>query len=128
MDLKYKLRTTTTKNEKQNKKNLLKAIKQKKEKHFSVTNKLKKLFELNKSDLKKKNDNLIKIIADPQFIKSAYAKIRKNKSEVILGCYNEAVHRINLKQISQISEKLKKGCYHWGNIRIKEIERPEKKK
>lgn len=53
---------------------LLKITKQKKE-YSSVTKKLKKLFELNKKDLEKKNDNLIKIIVDPQFIKSTYDKI-----------------------------------------------------
>lgn len=64
-------------------------LKQKIEK-LKFQKKLKKLYVLNQKNINKVNDNLIKIMADPELLLHAYEHIQVNKRFLTLetGCRN----------------------------------------
>ena len=88
-----------------------------------VLTKLKKLFLLNKKNLRKINDNLFKILIDSDLIIQAYDKIQRNKGSHTPG----TVNNFGKKRIKELQDSLKKG-YKWRNIRRKLIPKAGKKK
>lgn len=86
-----------------------------------VNRKLIKLFELNKKYINKINDNLIKIVADPEFILSAYHKLKTNKRFMAKGTERDTVDDINIETIKIISKQIKSGTFKWRDICRKEI-------
>lgn len=74
--------------------------------------KLKKIFILNKKDPEKKNDNLIKIVANPVLLITAYENIQSNKGFFTKEIDpQDVVDGFNRPLIDNISEQIKTGTY-----------------
>ena len=68
----------------------------------NIREKLTKLFNFNKNNKQKKNDQLIKIISDLQIINIIY-KTQLNKNLIL--------NKTNLIEIKNLSKQFKKGKY-----------------
>lgn len=68
----------------------------------NIKEKLIKLFNFNKNNKQKKNDQITKIISDPQIINTVY-KAQLNKNLIL--------NKTNLIEIKNLSKQLKKGKY-----------------
>lgn len=91
--------------------------------------KLQKLFQLNQQNPKKVNDNLIKILADPELILIAYGNLQTNRGSLTKGVDpNDTVYGFNRDFISRISSEILNGSYKWKDIEQVEIPKPGKKK
>lgn len=88
---------------------------------------LKKLYRLNRQNIKKTNNNLIKLVASPDLILSSYEKIKKNKGASTPGTTKETPDGMEMDRILRISNKLITGTYKWRSIRRKMIPKPGKK-
>jgi group II intron reverse transcriptase/maturase len=98
------------------------------EKNSEIVKKLRKLYELNKKNPGKKNDNLIKLICDKELIIAAYGNLQTNSGALSKGVNPEdTVDGFNEELIDQISTDLRNGCYKWKNIKKVEIPKSGKK-
>lgn len=88
-----------------------------------VNRKLIKLFELNKKDINKINDNLMKIVADPKLIASVYRKLKTNKRFMTKGTKKDIADGMNIETIKIISKQIKSGIFKWTDICRKEIKK-----
>jgi len=89
---------------------------------------LGKIFELNKKNIHKKNDNLIKFITNPALIAEAYDKIQKNKGAHTQGTDSETADAFGRIRLNRISEEIANGTFKWGAIKRKLIPKKGKKK
>lgn len=89
---------------------------------------LQEIYRMNKEDIRKVNNNLIKIVADPEILLIAYEKIRKNKGAFTPGTEPVNPEKMNLIIIEEIGKQIREGKYEWKPIRRKMIPKPGKKK
>jgi group II intron reverse transcriptase/maturase len=89
---------------------------------------LRNLYELNSKDLNRKNDNLIKLIANEELILSSYNKLKKNKGSTTPGIDNETPDEFNLCKAELLSQKILSGKFEWTDIKRVMIPKPGKKK
>ena len=105
---------------------------EKKEQMEYISEKIKKdlgkLFELNKKNIHKKNDNLIKFITNPALIVEAYDKIQKNKGAHTQGTESETADAFGRIRLNRISEEIANGTFKWRAIKRKLIPKKGKKK
>lgn len=98
------------------------------EKESKVIGKLRALYELNKKNPKKANDNLIKLMFDKELIITAYGNLQTNSGALSQGVDpNDTVDGFNSDLIDRISNDLREGIYKWKNIKKVEILKPGKK-
>jgi group II intron reverse transcriptase/maturase len=91
--------------------------------------KLENLYILNQKDINKVNDNLIKIVADPELLLHAYGNIQGNKGSLTPGVdLKDTVDGFNRPLVNKISKQIKEGIYKWKDIKQIMIPKPEKKK
>jgi retron-type reverse transcriptase len=81
-----------------------------------VLNKLNQLYSFNKKDLNKVNNNLIKIICDPDLLHTAYYKLKKNKGSMTVGTNSDTADSLDLERINKLSTEIKNG-YQWSDVR-----------
>lgn len=93
-----------------------------------IRQKLTKIYELNKKDTQKKNDNLIKILASEELLFTAYENLRPNKGSMTKGTNEETADEFNLLKVHQLQKDLLNGDFEWTDIRRKMIPKPGKKK
>jgi group II intron reverse transcriptase/maturase len=89
---------------------------------------LEKIFELNKKNIHRKNDNLIKFISNPALIAEAYDKIQKNKGAHTQGTDSETADAVGRIRLNRISEEIANGTFEWRTIKRKLISKKGKKK
>lgn len=89
---------------------------------------LEKLYKLNKKNIHKKNDNLIKFITDPALIAEAYNKVQKNKGAHTKGTDTETADAFGRIRLEKISNEIANGTFKWRAIRRKLIPKKGKKK
>jgi RNA-directed DNA polymerase len=91
--------------------------------------KLEKLYILNQKNISKINDNLIKIVADPELLLYAYGNIQANKGSLTPGINpKDTVDGFNRPLLNEISKQIKEGTYKWKDIKQIMIPKPGKKK
>jgi group II intron reverse transcriptase/maturase len=101
----------------------------KSKKKTQIEIKLKKLYNLNKTNSERINDNLTKMVADPELLFHAYGKIQANIGALTVGVDpNDTADGFNREVIEQISRDIKKGVYQWKDIKQVLIPKPGKKK
>jgi len=93
-----------------------------------IKNDLEKLYKLNKKNIYKKNDNLIKFIRDPTLIAEAYNKVQKNKGAHTKGTDNETADAFGRIRLEKISKEIANGTFKWRAIRRILIPKKGKKK
>ena len=72
--------------------------------------KLENLYILNQKDINKVNDNLIKIVADPELLLHAYGNIQGNKGSLTPGIdLKDTVDGFNRPLVNKISKQIKEG-------------------
>ena len=92
------------------------------ENNSEIKNKLQKLFELNKEKQKKKNDNLIKILSNPQMIITAYGNIQANKKALTKGVDpKDTTDGFNSNVVEKMCNDLRNSVYKWKDITQVEI-------
>jgi retron-type reverse transcriptase len=89
---------------------------------------LNKFYFKNKSNPEKLNDNLLKIVADPQLLLSAYHKLKANKGSMTMGTDTTTADAMTYQQMLELSESIKKGEFKWSLIRRVNIPKPGKNK
>lgn len=105
--------------------NLLKELTEK----SKITKKIKKLYDLNKKDLERKNDNLLKIMCDDELILTAYGNLETNSGALSKGTDpNDTVDGFNKELVQKIKNDIRNGSYEWKDIKKVEIPKPGKKK
>ena len=103
-------------------------LKQKIEK-LELERKLDKLYILNQKNINKINDNLIKIVADPELLLHAYGNIQANKGSLTSGTDpKDTADGFNRPLLNKISKQIKEGTYKWKDIKQIMIPKPGKKK
>ena len=103
-------------------------LKQKIEK-LELERKLEKLYILNQKNINKINDNLIKIVADPELLLHAYGNIQANKGSLTPGTDSkDTADGFNRPLLNKISKQIKEGTYKWKDIKQIMIPKPGKKK
>lgn len=91
--------------------------------------KIRKLMKLNQQNTKKTNDNLIKIIANPTLLITAYGNIQTNKGALSEGTDpSDTVDGFNELLVENIGNNLRNGCYKWKSSKLIEIPKPGKTK
>lgn len=91
--------------------------------------KLRKLYQLNKINQKKKNDNLYKLIAESTLLIQAYAKVyQKNKKYLTMRSKHKIVDIFKKIRLKIIQKNLKENRFVWKPIRKKIISKLEKNK
>jgi len=93
-----------------------------------IKNDLEKLYKLNKKNIYRKNNNLIKFIRDPTLIAEAYNKVQKNKGAHTKGTDNETADAFGRIRLEKISKEIANGTFKWRAIRRKLIPKKGKKK
>ena len=108
----------------------LQEIKTSEETNKSITT-LNKLYQLNKNNPNKINNNLISIVSDPEILASAYHKLKTNQGSMTTGTDNTTADEITFEKFQEISNQIRNGTYKWGYIRtvlIPQRSSPEKRK
>ena len=94
-----------------------------------IQEKLYKLYILNQKDINKINDNLIKLVADPELLLYAYENIKSNKGSLTSGTDSkDTVDGFNRSLVNKISKQIKEGTYKWKDIKQIMIPKPGEKK
>lgn len=83
---------------------------------------------MNKKNIYKNNDNLIKFIIDPVLIAEVYNKIQKNKGAHTKGTDTETADAFGRIRLEKISNEIANGTFKWRAIRRKLIPKKGKKK
>ena len=83
---------------------------------------------MNKKNIRKKNDNLIKFITNPALIAEAYDKIQKNKGAHTQETDSETADAFGRIRLNRISEEIANGTFEWRAVRRKLIPKKGKKK
>lgn len=90
--------------------------------------KLEKLYILNQKNINKVNDNLIKIVSDPELLLHAYSNIQTNKESLTPGVDpKDTVCGFNSPFVNKISKQIKEGTYQWKNLKKIMIPKPGEK-
>lgn len=91
--------------------------------------KLDKIYELNKKNTKKINDNLIKLIADTENLYNAYENLKTNKGLLTKGTdEQDNPEKLTKEYIKNLSNEIIQGTFQWKPIRKIEIPKPGTKK
>jgi RNA-directed DNA polymerase len=88
---------------------------------------LNNLYRLNKLNPDKENNNLIKLISDPEILISAYHKLKSNKGALTLGASLQTADEMTMKKVEKLSKDLREGTFTWTPIRRIEVPKPGKK-
>lgn len=96
---------------------------------FEFKKNLEKLYILNKKNINKINDNLIKIVANFNLLLHVYNQIRATKKSLTPKTDpKDIVDGFSLPFLNEISKQIKKGTYKWKNIKQVMIIKFRKKK
>lgn len=95
-------------------------------KKFEVLN---TLYKLNKKNLNKKNDNLIKIISDPDVLSTAYENLKSNTGIMSKGANTkDTPDGWNYERLKKLSDNIRNGKFVWSPIKRILIPKPNNKK
>nr|NP_066492.1 orf621 [Rhodomonas salina]AAG17763.1 orf621 [Rhodomonas salina] len=105
-----------------------------KKRRGTIFDKLKKLYELNKENTNKSNDNLMKFLYDEGMLWNAVEKLKKNKGAATFGPTNNKdrksieIDGLNLGQIKRLSEELREETFKWSPTRRIEVPKKNNKR
>ena len=99
-----------------------------KEKNKYQSSILEKIYLLNKKDLNKKNDNLIKIITTDEIVWTAINKVISNPGASAEGTEKQTPDGYDKYKLEKLTNSIRTGKYKWKTIKQVEIAKPGKKK
>lgn len=88
---------------------------------------LKTLFELNKKNPHRINDNLLKLVVDIDLLQSAYHKLKRNKGAMTPGTDDLTPDGFSNKTFAELSKSILNVTFRWTPIRREMIPKPGKK-
>lgn len=89
---------------------------------------LNNIYQRNKFDLNRKNDNLMKIVSDPELLMSSYHKLKSNKGSMTTGTDETTADEMTFSRIQELSKQILENKFKWSNIRRVFIPKPGKSK
>lgn len=95
--------------------------------NLKILEKLKKLFDLNKKNPKKVNDNLIKLIANCEMISVIFKILKINKNAMTHKVLSQTSVKFDIENTKKLSNNIKNSIYKRRGNRKDEIFKLEKK-